>query len=228
MLPIVEQALKHCQFYAFDCEMTGLKHTYNDSISYFADMQERYAQVRSLAEQPHKLMLTRFAMTSHCKGFCSVLQLQPPSPAACTATFCCSPMQMHVMLNAGCSQRQGLLALPVWVVSLLLAGRQIRGPDLQLPLVPQVMCTWCLRHTNHLSWTLSCFATGHALLVCTRLSCLQHPCTLLPSWACCSPLQPGNLKESSSMCMRPLLCCPARVKIWQSLGSSPVWHVQAI
>ena len=87
VLPIVEQALKHCQFYAFDCEMTGLKHTYNDSISYFADMQERYVQVRSLAEQPHKLMLTRVAMTSHCKGFCSFLQLQPPSPAACTANF---------------------------------------------------------------------------------------------------------------------------------------------
>ena len=45
VLPIVEQALKDCHFYAFDCEMTGLKHTYNDSISYFADMQERYAQV---------------------------------------------------------------------------------------------------------------------------------------------------------------------------------------
>ena len=50
VLPVVEQALKHCQFYAFDCEMTGLKHTYNDSISYYADMQERYAQVRSLTE----------------------------------------------------------------------------------------------------------------------------------------------------------------------------------
>ena len=186
VLPIVEQALKHCQFYAFDCEMTGLKHTYNDSISYYADMQERYAQVRSLAEPLHQLTLTNLwndhsqqsLPQSHLKP-CSVLQLPPESPAACTAT---KLVAVHVVFHAGCSQRQRLLALPVWVVSLLLAGRQIRGPDVQFPLVPQVTRRWRSQHNDHLGWSLSCYAAGCSSLVCMSLSCLQHFCTLSFRW----------------------------------------------
>ena len=174
VLPIVEQALKHCQFYAFDCEMTGLKHTYNDSISYFADMQERYAQVRRAhthAMTSHSNACRRVAQSfSHCLNILLHAQLQT----------CCSPMHMHVVLNAGCSQRQGLPALPVWTVSLLLAGRQIRGPDVQLPLVPQVTCRWCSKHNeHHLTWTLLCHASSRTLLVCPGVSSPQHICPLV-------------------------------------------------
>ena len=40
MLPAVEQALKECDFYAFDCEMTGL-FLDNNREEYLDDMQDR-------------------------------------------------------------------------------------------------------------------------------------------------------------------------------------------
>ena len=48
VLPGVVAALQGCDFFAFDCEMTGLNET-DSSTSYIDDIEDRYYQVLALA-----------------------------------------------------------------------------------------------------------------------------------------------------------------------------------
>ena len=44
-LPVIKQALADCQYFAFDCEMTGLT-TQDSKQEYLDEVEDRYAQAR--------------------------------------------------------------------------------------------------------------------------------------------------------------------------------------
>jgi poly(A)-specific ribonuclease len=130
-LPAIQEALAGCQFYAFDCEMTGLRLQGQDDW-FLDDPEERYARTKAAAEQ---FLVTQFGLCTFTwtgAGYSARsfnIALFPLPWEDLDARFTCQASALVFLVNQGFDfNKVGAALACIWVKGWAVGrGGSVRG-----------------------------------------------------------------------------------------------------